>query len=174
VFSYGDIQSQIENINQLYEELNLTVPDIDIPDRYAISLDDPPLGRTLYSNGRFNLRNAYNSSDPSELPLQFVYQASNCRLYYQTSDIFDMTSLWKRVVDVTWGTGTCVHDSSVNADNTMPKYAYQVKPYSAAVFTNFTLNTGLPGTVYFDENLSKGSSGSLTTIGAAIAALWAW
>lgn len=91
----------------------------------------------------------------------------------QEADLFDITNLWKRVVDVTWGNAKCVRDSSINADDTMPKYAWQVKPYDSCVFSNFTLNTGLPGSVMFDESKAKGTAG-VTTIGAAIAALWAW
>jgi hypothetical protein len=134
-------------------------------------MDDPPLGGSIASSARFNLRNNYNSTAATEVPLQFIYEASNCRLYHQEADMFDITNLWERVVDVTWGKGKCVSGSTVNKDDTMPKYAWQVKDYDAAVFSNFTLNTGLPGTVYFDE--TKGTA-KLTSIGAAIYSFWAW
>lgn len=44
-------------------------------------------------------------------PAQFVYEAADCRVFYEPSMISDVTNIWKRAADVTWGGGKCIAGS---------------------------------------------------------------
>ena len=96
-----------------------------------------PLGdsKTMASGSRFNLRNNMHDGDTTYTPLQFIYEASNCKLFYTPSDIYDISGLWERVAEVAWGTGKCVSGSSVNADHTFPANAYDTVPFAAAAYS---------------------------------------
>jgi len=128
---------------------------------------DPPLGQTLTKDARFNLRNNYNSSSPSELPLQFIYEAANCRLYYQPADLFDITGLWERVVGVTWNGAKCVQGSTVKSDDTMPTYSWQTMSFGPGAVGNFTLDANLPGNIVNGTEVWTGN-GNEKTIGQVI------
>lgn len=172
VLSYGELASDWVGIKKYYKEHDLTVPVIANASQYTIPVTSKPLDvLQMGTRARVNLRNNYNSTSSSEIPLQFRYEPANCRLYWQVEDLFSMLNLWQKVEDVTWGKGKCVAGSSVMADDTMPQYAWQLREYEDKSFTNFTLNGGLPGTVYHDVN--DRVKQVVVTIGQAINQLWA-
>ena len=147
VFTYGYVQGEMLTIVELYNATDAPlVPTLEA--FFETFANDPPLGPSLSgpeNAGRFNLRNNFNSSDPSEVPLEFIYEAANCRLYYQPQDLFDITGLWDRVADVTWSGKKCVRGSTVSADDTMPSYSWQTLPFGPGAAANFTLDARLPG-----------------------------
>lgn len=98
----------------------------------------PPLNVRPDGN-RFNLRNNYHDADAQDAPLQFIYEAANCRLYYERADIFSQAHLWSRVVNVTWGTAKCVSGSTVNSDDSMPKGAYDTVGFSSDAMSKVSL-----------------------------------
>jgi hypothetical protein len=55
-----------------------------------------------------NARDGIREGDPSQTPLQFIYQPADCRIFYTAEMTVDVTALWKKVVDVTWGGDGCV------------------------------------------------------------------
>lgn len=67
---------------------------------------DTPTGGTL--NALDNLR----MNDTQEIPLEFVYEAADCRLFNTLESIADVTKLWKLAVDAKWGDGKCVEGST--------------------------------------------------------------
>ncbi|OAP57019.1 hypothetical protein AYL99_09131 [Fonsecaea erecta] len=50
-----------------------------------------------------NLLNAIAQYDESQTPLQFVYEAADCRLWLQTAHITDVAAIWKTVAEQAWG-----------------------------------------------------------------------
>jgi hypothetical protein len=42
------------------------------------------------------------------IPAQFIYEAADCRLFYEPSMISDATAIWKKAADVAWGGKACV------------------------------------------------------------------
>lgn len=42
-----------------------------------------------------------------QTPLQFVFEAAECRIYYTPPMIFDVTETWKAVADTKWGSRKC-------------------------------------------------------------------
>ncbi|KAH7154748.1 hypothetical protein DER46DRAFT_578566 [Fusarium sp. MPI-SDFR-AT-0072] len=63
------------------------------------------------SSGNVNLRNAYQEGD-DDLPLQFQYQAGDCRLYYTAENIYHPKTMWKSAKEAIWGNGSCVKGST--------------------------------------------------------------
>jgi hypothetical protein len=141
VLTYNNIRfldSAIPTAQEIYAERGETFPNIpSLPDINAPTLN------SYLPGARFNLRNNYNDADTSDVPLQFVYEAANCRLFHTAEDLIDMTYLWTRVANVTWGTGTCVDGSSINSDGSMPSGSYDTVAFSADAISNVTLPTTL-------------------------------
>ena len=73
--------------------------------------------RTAYSGGRpaggINLKDNLRKDDPSKTPLEFIYEAADCRMFYTASMINDVTMVWKGVVDRMFrnSTAKCVEGS---------------------------------------------------------------
>ncbi|KAM3079675.1 hypothetical protein ACMFMG_006088 [Clarireedia jacksonii] len=93
-----------------------------------------PLGSstTQSSRARFNLRNNIRRNDTptADPPLQFVYEASNCRLFYKKEDLYRIDRLWDRVREVVWGGGRCVNGSSVGEAGGFPGGVEEVRGYT--------------------------------------------
>ncbi|KAF4460234.1 Peptidase S41 [Fusarium albosuccineum] len=65
----------------------------------------------VINGGNVNLRNAYQEGD-DDLPLQFQYQASDCRLYYTAENIQKPETAWESAAEAIWGSGSCVKGST--------------------------------------------------------------
>lgn len=90
--------------------------------------------------------------------MQFVYEATNCRLWYRPEDLVAIENLWERVVDVAWGGGKCVSGSSVMGDDTMPRGAYDTIPFGPGAVSQVSLNSSLPGWIA-NKDAGRGQSG---------------
>ena len=66
-----------------------------------------PLERAV-SGYAVNARDAIQQGDASQTPLQFIYQPADCRIFYTADMTVDVTAMWEKVVDVTWGGAKCV------------------------------------------------------------------
>lgn len=56
-----------------------------------------------------NFRDGYRDGSDYQTPLQFVYEASDCRILYTKEMTYDVTAIWKAVADSAWGdTDWCV------------------------------------------------------------------
>ncbi|KZZ97734.1 hypothetical protein AAL_03698 [Moelleriella libera RCEF 2490] len=63
------------------------------------------------SAGSVNVKNTYHKDD-DDLPLQFVYQASDCRLFYTADNLMNPVSAWAAAKKAIWGGGRCVDGST--------------------------------------------------------------
>ncbi|KAK2689147.1 hypothetical protein QWA68_011718 [Fusarium oxysporum] len=61
--------------------------------------------------GQVNFLNAYQEAD-DDLPLQFQYQAGDCRLYYTAENIYHPETIWKSAKEAIWGNRSCVKGST--------------------------------------------------------------
>jgi hypothetical protein len=151
VLPYGLLKLEVSSLSkaeEVFKSNGLEFPSIDeVPFQYRIVDQDPPLGGSLDERGRVNIPSTFNSTNPTETPLQFTYEAANCRLFFQPEDIFNGTKLWGRVVDVAWGSGKCVSGSSINTDDTFPSGAYDTLPLSADAYSKVLMDADLPGFV---------------------------
>ncbi|KAF2878259.1 hypothetical protein BDV95DRAFT_479193 [Massariosphaeria phaeospora] len=87
---------------------------------------DRPLMRSAYqSSGRtrssVNLRDNIRIGDDTSTPLEFVYEAADCRVFYTAEMVRDVEATWKKTVDAKWGDankfcveGSVAHKSSLS------------------------------------------------------------
>ena len=69
--------------------------------------------RFFARGGGFNVRDQIRRN--SEDPLQFIYEAADCRIFYTAPMITDYTVLWTRAADAMWkNSSLCVEDSTGN------------------------------------------------------------
>lgn len=63
------------------------------------------------NHASFNIRDVVRPNDTT--PLQFKYEAAQCRMYYTLSNVYNMTRLWLDAAAATWfDTSLCVQDST--------------------------------------------------------------
>lgn len=56
-----------------------------------------------------NFRDGIKNGDTSQTPLQFVYEAADCRILYTAAMTVDITAAWKAVADSAWnGKNKCI------------------------------------------------------------------
>ncbi|OCK80288.1 hypothetical protein K432DRAFT_353352 [Lepidopterella palustris CBS 459.81] len=62
--------------------------------------------------GQINAADNLRKGDTSQTPLEFVYEAADCKLFYTADMYLDVTKVWKAVANAKWGNGTCVPGST--------------------------------------------------------------
>ncbi|KAF2166360.1 hypothetical protein M409DRAFT_23551 [Zasmidium cellare ATCC 36951] len=63
-------------------------------------------------NASLNLRNNIREADSSRTPLQFVYEAANCRFFYTPAMYASQEAVWNKAYELMWANGTCVEGST--------------------------------------------------------------
>ncbi|KAK1759013.1 putative peptidase [Echria macrotheca] len=96
-------------------------PDLNQTDSELALLDEGYALRRAFnptSPGAVNGKNAFMRAN-ADTPLQFLYQASNCRFFYTKEMLFGPAEVWKRAVDATWTDPAkfCVEGSRVAQTN---------------------------------------------------------
>lgn len=72
----------------------------------------PAQNASLVSTIRVNFRDTFSKDDKdSVLPLQYAYEASDCRLFYTNENLFSAESYWTDAANAIWGDAECVRDS---------------------------------------------------------------
>jgi hypothetical protein len=74
-----------------------------------------PFARSADASGALNVRDGIRYGDASQTPLQFIRDPADCRIWYEPSFTVDVTPLWKRVADVTWGNASCMSTAGSGA-----------------------------------------------------------
>lgn len=63
-----------------------------------------PFERNTIGNAmNVNFRDGIRDGDESNTPLQFVYEASDCRILYTKAMTVDVTAIWGAVAETAWG-----------------------------------------------------------------------
>ncbi|KAL2146372.1 hypothetical protein VTI28DRAFT_4125 [Corynascus sepedonium] len=133
----------------------LTFPDVDRsglpPDLALPPLSSPP-GAPLNGGGgshpplrvsqvnaigwasllQFNVADTLlpGEDDAEVVPMQFRYEAANCRLFFTWDMARNITAVWKATAGAAWRGAKCVPGSTTNADGTIggvPKYRKEVE-----------------------------------------------
>lgn len=64
------------------------------------------------SGTAINFRDGVHTADlKTGTPAQFIYEAADCRLFYEPSMISDVGAIWKATVQAAWGNKQCVQGS---------------------------------------------------------------
>lgn len=64
--------------------------------------------RRAVGSPNVNARDGIRKGDYTNTPLQFRYEAADCRLFYTAEMTVDVTAIWRAAVDVKWGNEECV------------------------------------------------------------------
>ena len=94
----------------------------------------------LITFGEINLRDQIRKGE--NIPLQFVYEAANCRIFYSFDTWYNYTNLWKYAANATWTTPTlCIEGSTgfATANNTESD-TFGTEGGSSAVYTGIYTN----------------------------------
>lgn len=60
-----------------------------------------------------NSRDGIREGDETGTPLQFVYETTDCRIFYTPAMVVDQSAVWRSVADTVWGQGNaCVAGSN--------------------------------------------------------------
>jgi hypothetical protein len=63
-----------------------------------------PFYRIAYSGASsINFRDGIRKGDQAQVPLQFVYEPADCRIYWTKEMTVDISAAWKSVADSAWG-----------------------------------------------------------------------
>jgi len=104
----------------------------------------------------FNLRDQVRLGDP--VPLQFKYEAADCRIYYTLANVYNMSRLWRDVATAAWDDPSlCVANSTgfpTAANNTA------ASPPPAFTAQSFSLNPGSSNYVDFEDDETGGLTDS--------------
>ncbi|KAH9240739.1 hypothetical protein K456DRAFT_1717521 [Colletotrichum gloeosporioides 23] len=119
---------------------------------------DPPLAGMPTDGWTVNSANVYPNDDLGA-PLQFHYEAANCKLFYTWDTLTNMTSLWSAVADVKWNGAKCVKGSTANDDGAMDT---STPGYSDKVLSGFAWTAG-PGDVAEGPRSGRSSNDSAGT-----------
>ncbi|KAM0500448.1 hypothetical protein ACHAP8_004985 [Fusarium lateritium] len=100
------------------------------------SLSNPPL-LPLPSAGRVNSLNGYTEDNLKGYPVQFRYEAANCRLFYTQLMSASPTAVWRRARGVAWNEEPCVPGSTTGkngmiGDKTL-KYNSRVRSRASTI-----------------------------------------
>lgn len=55
-----------------------------------------------------NLRDGLKPGDATQTATQFIYEPSDCRLFYTPEMTVDISESWRAVASIAWGNGTCI------------------------------------------------------------------
>jgi len=57
--------------------------------------------------GDVNLRDSIPQGDDQRIPLQFIFEPANCRIFYTPETVLSPLALWEQVHDIAWMGGKC-------------------------------------------------------------------
>ncbi|KAL6709502.1 hypothetical protein ACN47E_001437 [Coniothyrium glycines] len=119
VFSWDDIQIRMQAVYFLGspEQRNQW----DQEDLGKTAFATQLFRRSAYQGGRIaggvNLKDNLRQNDASKTPLEFMYEAADCRMFFTAAMVSDVTQLWKGVADRMFGNqmDRCVEGSTGDA-----------------------------------------------------------
>jgi hypothetical protein len=116
VYTFSHVQQEASNA---FDNLATNQEQLNNTDLGKTAWAHRPLMRSAYQSSglaasTINLRDNIRMNDTDEVPLEFIYEAADCRLFYTSDMIRDPTVLWKKTVDGHWGDAqkVCVEGST--------------------------------------------------------------
>lgn len=108
----------INYINGYIQQANVLVADsvssgnplLTTAEWQAFNESSPKTTALLLWSGNLNLRNEYDPDD-DQTPLQFVYEAAECRLFYTLANYVERETVWQAAAKAMFGDGQCVQGS---------------------------------------------------------------
>lgn len=101
VFSWDDIQIRLQAVYLLGSPQERA--QWDTQDLGKTAFATQLFKRSAYQNGQVaggvNLKDNLRQNDASGVPLEFMYEAADCRMFFTAGMISDVTEVWKGVAD---------------------------------------------------------------------------
>lgn len=130
-YPWNYIQSIVEAVYNYSTPAQQTTYDGTVLATYNSNL---PLARAVGSPN-VNARDGIRKNDTTSTPLQFRYEAADCRLYFTPEMTVDVTAIWRAAADVKWGTEECVAGTLKSASKSKKKRAVRGSSETAKVGT---------------------------------------
>ncbi|KAJ5595511.1 Interphotoreceptor retinol-binding [Penicillium hispanicum] len=112
------INGYIQQANQLIQKSANTSSPLLTPSEWKkFNESSPSMASSFAWSGNLNLRNEYDPDD-SQTPLQFVYEAAECRLFYTFENYLQQETVWQAAAKAMFGGGACVKGST-NGDGSL-------------------------------------------------------
>lgn len=74
-----------------------------LPGLVPLPLGDP----TDLKSYQLNLKDNIPQGDTAGIPLQFVFEPANCKIFFTLDTVFEPMNLWRQVHDIAWNGGKC-------------------------------------------------------------------
>lgn len=105
------INAYIQQANQLIlESLNTSSPLLTAEEWKQFNESSPGTQISFAWSGNVNLRNEYDPDD-DQTPLQFKYEAAECRRFYTLENYLQRETVWRDAAQSMFGDGGCVKGS---------------------------------------------------------------
>jgi hypothetical protein len=113
----------------------------------------------------FNIRDQIRAGDKDAIPVQFKYDAADCRVYYTLQNIYNLKQLWKDVAAAAWddqslcvegSTGYSVRNNATNP-KTPPKRTAQAPNVDLEHITFSNLASNISGSPSLYDLIKKAS-----------------
>lgn len=134
------------------------------PDALTL-LEDPPL-KLNTAKVTFNFKNQVRQNDPVT-PLQFVYEAADCRIFYTFENLKSYEVLWQNAADSLWGNGSLCVKGSTGQPSSKPNVTTLTGGPNGTANRTGTQPTYVPSSA--GATLSWGIGSALLAVGFAFA-----
>ncbi|KAJ5632661.1 Interphotoreceptor retinol-binding [Penicillium lividum] len=106
------INGYIQQANTLIRDsANTSSPLLTQAEWKKFNESSPSLEESFAWSGSLNLRNEYDPDD-DQTPLQFVYEAAECRLFYTLENYLQQETVWQAAAKAMFGSFGCVNGST--------------------------------------------------------------
>lgn len=106
------INGYIQQANQLIQQAAGSSSPLLTSDEWKEFNETSPSTETSFAwSGSVNLRNEYDPDD-DQTPLQFVYEAAECRRFYTIDNYLQRETVWRDAARSMFGDGSCVKGST--------------------------------------------------------------
>lgn len=106
------LNGYIQQANRLIQNsANTSTPLLTPAEWRKFNASSPSLAPSYAWSGSINLRNEYDPAD-DQTPLQFVYEAAECRLFYTLQNYAQRETVWQAAAKAMFGGFGCVKGST--------------------------------------------------------------
>lgn len=167
----GSLVYDVASISQIIDETIQSNTSIDVDQ--VPSVVPPPFNLGDPSKYSFNFRNQVRK-DAQQVPLQFTYEAADCRIFYTAAMLADYTVLWQAAADALWtNTSLCVSGSTSQASagnfTDIVGGPNSTVPISSSVVPSGTAIPSGPSSTHSNASPSQtGNSASTTRAGMGV------
>ncbi|KAH8674486.1 hypothetical protein BGZ60DRAFT_526446 [Tricladium varicosporioides] len=91
------------NISQYIPDSLINSVNDTLPGLVPLPLGDPAILKSY----QLNLKDNIPQGDTAGIPLQFVFEPANCKIFFTPDTIFEPMNLWRQVHDIAWNGGKC-------------------------------------------------------------------